>query len=340
MNTSNRRGYNRSGDRGQFNCSEGIAIENRTRRLRIRAAWMYYIEQMTQNDIAEKLGVGRVTVVRLLADARARNEIKITIDSALSDITALEIALETSFGLERAIVTPVSAIDTNPVPAISAATGAFLSETIQHGMRIGVGWGETLYSTLQHIGARTLNDLKVISLLGGIVQPRRYNPPEFAWQFAQIFQSEGYLLPAPVLVNSKETREALINHCGLDMVLEMAQNLDMALLSVGSIDTIDEVSYRGSLIDMRQKQALIDRGAVGDLLFHFFDIDGNIIDDPIHERVMSVPIKSIQNTPQRVLTSGGKNKIPALMGAMRLIKPTIFITDEESAIQLLKNVKI
>ena len=42
-------------------------------RLRIRAAWMYYMEQLTQNEIAERLGIGRVTVVRLLADARARN---------------------------------------------------------------------------------------------------------------------------------------------------------------------------------------------------------------------------------------------------------------------------
>ncbi|MEK1853704.1 MAG: sigma factor-like helix-turn-helix DNA-binding protein, partial [Phyllobacterium sp.] len=45
-------------------------------RMRMRAAWMYYIEQMTQNEIAEILGVGRVTIVRMLAEARARNEVK------------------------------------------------------------------------------------------------------------------------------------------------------------------------------------------------------------------------------------------------------------------------
>lgn len=45
--------------------SEGVAAENRTSRLRTRAAWMYYVEQMTQNDIAEALGVGRVTISTL-----------------------------------------------------------------------------------------------------------------------------------------------------------------------------------------------------------------------------------------------------------------------------------
>ncbi len=120
-------------------------------------------------------------------------------------------------------------------------------------MTIGVGWGRTLSSTLQHIGARPLNDLKVISLLGGIVQPRRSNPPEFAWQFAQIFQGEGYLIPAPALVDSKETRIALIERCGLNTVLDMAEELDMVLLSVGDIQTASSTSYRVGLIDEAQK---------------------------------------------------------------------------------------
>lgn len=121
--------------------SEGVAAENRTSRLRTRAAWMYYVEQMTQNDIAEALGVGRVTIVRLLADARARNEVKITIEGKLASLTSLEVELEKAFGLERAIVAPLSSPDIDPIPPISAATGAYLSEKVQHGMTIGVGWG-------------------------------------------------------------------------------------------------------------------------------------------------------------------------------------------------------
>lgn len=203
-------------------------------------------------------------------------------------------------------------------------------------MTIGVGWGRTLSSTLQHIGARPLNDLKVISLLGGIVQPRRSNPPEFAWQFAQIFQGEGYLIPAPALVDSKETRIALIERCGLNTVLDMAEELDMVLLSVGDIQTASSTSYRVGLIDEAQKLSLIENGAVGDVLFHFYDKSGKIVDDPVHDRVMSAKIESLQKTPQRILTSGGKEKIAALLGAIKLLRPTVLITDEESAAQMLR----
>ena len=41
----------------------------RIARNRMRIAWMYYVEGLTQNEIAEKLGIGRVTVVRNINEA-------------------------------------------------------------------------------------------------------------------------------------------------------------------------------------------------------------------------------------------------------------------------------
>ncbi len=40
--------------------TEQVVSESRTDRLRIRAAWMYFVEQMTQNEIADVLGVGDI----------------------------------------------------------------------------------------------------------------------------------------------------------------------------------------------------------------------------------------------------------------------------------------
>ena len=304
-------------------------------RMRMRAAWMYYIEQMTQNEIAEVLGVGRVTIVRMLAEARARNEVKIGIQGYLSDLIALERQVEQQFGLEKVIIAPLSQADNDPIPAISAATGDYLSGVVANGMRIGVGWGRTLLSTLSYLEARALEDFTVISLLGGISQPRRFNPAEFAWQFAQLFQGNGYLIPAPALVDSVETRTALIERCGLKSVFEMAEDLDLVLLSVGAIETASSTPYRIGFLNEEHQSSLAERGAVGNILFHFYDQQGRLVDHPIHDLVMSVGIETLQKVPVRVLTSGGKEKIKALLGAMKLIRPTVFITDEESARQLL-----
>ena len=41
----------------------------RIARNRMRIAWMYYVEGLTQSEIADRLGIGRVTVVRNINEA-------------------------------------------------------------------------------------------------------------------------------------------------------------------------------------------------------------------------------------------------------------------------------
>jgi DNA-binding transcriptional regulator LsrR (DeoR family) len=324
----------RRGNGGAGSAEQQVS-ESKTDRLRIRAAWMYFIEQMTQNEIAEVLGVGRVTIVRMLAEARARGEVKIAIDSELTEIVRLERALEKTFGLRQAIVAPLSREDADPIPPISARTGAFLSEVMRPGMRVGVGWGRTLFDTLSFISPKSLPDFKVISLLGGVGVARQINPAEFAWRFAQAFQGEGYLIPAPAVVDSVETKIALIERCGLQDIFRMTDDLDAVLLSIGGIRSATTF-YRGGYLKEAQREELIARGAVGDVLFHPFDIDGRIVDHPINSLVMSVDVERLRKAPLRILTSGGQEKIEALLGAMRLIAPTVLITDEESARRMLE----
>lgn len=314
---------------------ESSPSDSRADRLRVRAAWMYFIEQMTQNDIAEVLGVGRVTVVRMLAEARARNEVKIAIEGDLSDIIRQERALEQKFGVQRAIVAPLSAETADPIPAIGAATGGYLSEAMKSGMSVGVGWGRTLSGTLPFISGKPLSDFRVISLLGGVGVARRTNPAEFAWRFAQAFQGDGYLIPAPAVVDSVETKRALIERCGLSEIFALADSLDAVLLSVGDIGSASTF-YRGGFLTEAEREKLAAKGAVGDLLFHFFDRKGDLVDHPINERAMSVDVDRIRRAPLRILTSGGAEKIEALLGAMKLLRPTVLITDEHSARRMIE----
>ena len=106
----------------------------------------------------------------------------------------------------------------------------------------------------------------MVSLLGGIAAARRFNPAEFAWQFAEQFNGEGYLIPAPALVDSPETKHALLEHCGLAEIFQMADHLDMVLLSVGAIETIT-TSYRMGHLSEAERRELVEAGAVGDILY-------------------------------------------------------------------------
>ena len=306
----------------------------RSARLRLRAAWMYYVEEMTQNEVADALGIGRVTVVRLLSDARALNEVKISLRRDVAELTRLEMALEQSFDLAEAIVAPLSSPDADPTAAIGAATGQFLSDFVKPNMIIGVGWGRTLLRSLSFIDDKPLNNLAVVSLLGGISAVRKYNPAEFGWQFSRAFGADCFQIAAPALVDSEETKRVLIERCGIGSIFDLANSLDAIIVSVGGMAP-EATSYLFGHFTAEDRQSLISREAVGDLLYNFFDINGKIIDHPINKRVMSVPVPQLITTPNRILTSGGPDKVDALRGAIRLVKPTIFLTDEETARRLL-----
>ncbi len=298
--------------------------------LRVRAIWLYHVEGLTQNDVAQRLNLNRVMVVRLLADAKRRNEVRLTISAPLAGLVELGRTVEARLGIDRVILAPFDAANDDPVRVIAAAAGNYISGRMQSGLTVGVGWGRTLYNSLPFITGGTLDDFRVVSLLGGIAAARRFNPAEFAWQFAELFQGEGYLIPAPAVVDSPETKHALLERCGLSSIFEMADKLDVVLLSVGGISTLT-TSYRTGHISEAERRSLIEAGAVGDVLYNFIDEAGDIVAHEVNDRVISANLARLRKTPERVLISGGREKVNALRGAIRTLSPTVFITDEITA---------
>jgi len=310
--------------------STPASASRRSPRLRQRVAWMYYVEDMTQSAIADALGIGRITVVRLLSEARAMNEVRISLSRDLAVLSRLEIEMQKAYGLGEVIVAPLSSPQADPRNPIAAAAGDYVSTMLRPDMKVGLGWGQTLNRTLSYVIERPVPGLSVVSLLGGITRARQANPAEFAWQFSRIFLAECYLLAAPAIVDSAATKRILIERCGLRDAFDFAKSLDAVIVSVGSIDAASTANVLG-IMPQAEQDALRAAGAVGDLLFNFFDVDGRLVDHPLNERAMSIPVATIAAAPSRVLISGGANKLDAITGAIKLIKPTVLITDEATA---------
>ncbi|MGD1038962.1 MAG: sugar-binding transcriptional regulator [Roseiarcus sp.] len=324
-------------DDGDNNANGKAAASGRNSpHLRHRIAWMYYVEEMTQSAIADRLGIGRITVGRMLAEARAANEVRISVSWDLAELTEAEIGLQKKYDIREAIVVPLSTAHSDPRPAIAAATGNYISDMLRPNMKIGLGWGQTLLGSLPFLPERQVPGLAVVSLLGGITRARQANPAEFAAQFARFFLADCYLLAAPAIVDSAKTKETLIERCGLSEVYEFSKSLDAVVVGVGSISPNSTASLFGAVSEA-DNAALRAAGAVGDMLFNFFDIDGNLVDHSLNKRTMSIPIETISAAPLRVLVAGGINKVEAMLGAFKLFRPTVLITDEFTANALLKD---
>ena len=305
----------------------------RSERLRQRAAWMYFVEEMTQSAIAEALGVGRVTVVRMLAEAKALGEVRIALARGHAELGGLEAALCKSHGFEEALVAPLSSPSADVTAPIGAALGDYVSSLLRNDMKIGLGWGRTLNRSLEYLRERSLRGLSVVSLVGGVTHFAQDNPAEFPSAFAHAFNADCYLIPAPAVVDSPATKAALIERCGLGAVYGFAEALDAVVVSVGSLGPEATIA-RFELIAEADRNLLSEYGGVGELLCHVFDRDGRVIDHPLNQRVMSVPMEAVRAAPIRVLAAGGAQKLAAIEGAIKLLQPTALVTDEATARKL------
>ena len=305
----------------------------RSERLRQRAAWMYFVEEMTQSAIADALGVGRVTVVRMLAEAKALGEVRIALSRGHAELGGLEAALCKTHGFEEALVAPLSAPAVDPTGPIGAALGDYVSSLLRNDMKIGLGWGRTLNRSLEYLRERSLRGLSVVSLVGGVTHFAQDNPAEFPSAFARAFNADCYLIPAPAVVDSPATKAALIERCGLGAVYAFADALDAIVVSVGSLGgeaTIArfELHRRGGSAAhariRRSRRAFVQR----------VRRRGAFRRPSVESAVMSVPMEAVRSAPIRVLAAGGHHKLPAIEGAIKLLRPTALVTDETTARKL------
>ena len=299
--------------------------------VRRRAAWLYHHHQMTQSEIADRLGVSRATVVRMLEDARRRNEVQVRVTEPPDECLALALRLEQKFSLNRVIVAPGT---DDPTISVAAALGSYLSDVLRDGMSVGIGWGRTLSAALRHLEPDRQPNTTVAALMGGLIHPEPENPIEASWRLAGQLGAKCLLYLAPVIVDSLETKQALMQNCGLSEIEEAAKNLDLAVVSCGDIGP-QSSSLAKDIVGSKILAQLIARGAVCDVMCNFIDDQGNSVTHPIANQTMSVDLDTLATAKNLVLASGGAHRARALHAAINRLQPTTLITDEKAAMALL-----
>ena len=300
--------------------------------LMVRAAWGYYVEGLTQNEIGRKLGLNRVRVNRILAQARERGIVQVRVNSALSVET--EAALERKFGLDQAVVVPTPD-DVSLIPQmIATAAGAVLSDRIGDGMSVGVGWGRTLRLSVRSVERRVVRDLSVVSLLGGLTRGSVMNAYETASRLADVYDAQCFYIAAPVFADTEETAQVLRSQSGVRDAFAHARNIDIALMSVGSLHH-DSTMRQLGLISEPDVKSLLKAGAVGDFCAHWIDANGDVIDHPLNRSVLAMSLDDLRHVPTVILASGGDDKITVLRAALQRKTVSVLVTDEVTAKKLL-----
>ncbi|MEM7488368.1 MAG: sugar-binding domain-containing protein [Pseudomonadota bacterium] len=302
--------------------------------LRLRVAWLYYGHGLTQIAVSERLGISRSTVLRLLEEVRARQEVRFWVAGGPSSTAALAVEIEDAHGIDRVVVVPGTAPpEKGGTAAVGMALGRELMARIGPGMTIGVGWGRTLQASLSAFAPRQLKGCRVVSMMGGSVDPGLAGAFEYAWRFASRLDAECQLFPAPVVVETAAIRRSLLEASGMGRIMEIGARLDMAIYSVG------DVGARGSslsrkLVPPDAYDEMVAMGGVADIMCQFIDAAGRDVPHPIRDRLMSLPLDDLATAGIRVLATAGAARAPAIAAAVRRTRPTLLVIDEPAALAL------
>src|SRR4028119_1922374 len=123
-----------------------LPMVDREERFMAQVAWAYYVERLTQEAVAQKLGTTRLRVNKALGEALRRGLVRITFDTAFSACVELEAALRERWGLAAVYVAPLPERPDDLQMVVGAALGHLLSEVLaEPEVRLfGMSWGNTL----------------------------------------------------------------------------------------------------------------------------------------------------------------------------------------------------
>ncbi len=305
--------------------------------LAVRAAWLHYAGGLTQSEVAKRLGVPSVKAHRLIARAVAEGVVKVTIDGDIVECVELETQLATRFGLQYCEVAPDLGEEGFEFRALGQAGAGFLRREIESGNNkvIGLGHGRTLSSAVHHLSRVSAKDLRFVSLLGGLTRNYAANPYDVMHRIAEKTGMQSHVMPVPFFANTREDRDVLLAQRGVKEVFDLANGADLKLVGLGTVDTDAQLVLSG-MVEPKEIKEITAAGGVGEILGHFFDADGNILETTLTSRTLSASLP--RTTGERLVAlSGGLPKVEAIRAVLKSRCLYGLITDEKTAQALLRD---
>ncbi len=313
-----------------------MKAEWKERRLLTKTAQLYYGESKTQQEIADRYGISRPSVSRLLQKARRKGIVEIIIHNEFC-FASLEKELENRWDLREVIITPTEKNE-NLKRLLAEAAAYYLIRILKDNDTVGVSWGTTLAHIPKYIENET-RDAMFAPLVGGVGQSRLdIHSNQIVLNLAKAFDGKWRLLHAPAIVDSEKVKDSLISDTNISKSLKVASNSNVALIGIGAPlapnSTILETGYYTDMVLNDLKKA----GAVSDLCSTFIDANGNVCDVELNQRVIGISTENLKQIPVIVAIAGGVDKHEAILAALKGHYFNVLITDEETGEFLLKSV--
>jgi DNA-binding transcriptional regulator LsrR (DeoR family) len=295
------------------------------RDLLVRASRLYYELGETQSEVADRLGVTRPQVSRLLKRARAEGIVEIRIvDRATAESPAAD-ELRRRFDLQAVHLAPTLAGPEDLTRRIVGRLAAqVVRATVRDGEIIGIGDGASVGAVADALDdAATPVRATVVPLAGGYWSTGPERDP--FRRIADAFGAQPHGLMAPGLLDDAATKHALEAHAGVRAVIDLWERLDVAVYGIGGR------SWGVGSVGPEVAAGLDDGEAVGEILIAPFDIRGTFVCPALRERVLAFDARLLGRVPASIGVGSGDRKVRPILGALRSGVVRTLVTDVATA---------
>jgi deoxyribonucleoside regulator len=301
--------------------------------LMVKAAEMYYLRGMKQEEIARELNISRSTISVMLTAARESGIVEIVVHDPQLNHDLLSQKIQSKFNLTSCLVVPTALqnID-NLRKLVVLRARQYFNSILAPGMNIGVAWGRTCYEFIDlYVPENVQRDISVIPLIGGSSQTAsHFQINEIVRRFAVKIQGKAFFIHAPAQTSSLEEKNLFIGSSMMQPILEKWANLDLIITSIGTPPSFDQ-NRRKQYIGEYEVFRNLTSEAAGDICTRYYDIDGCFLTDSVIERILSIPVQDLQAAGQVIAIASGIEKARAICGALRTGVIDTLVTDEQTA---------
>jgi deoxyribonucleoside regulator len=237
---------------------DGIAHERTQDAL--RAAHLYYMQDLTMEAIASELGTSRSSVSRLLSFARETGLVDIQIRSPLDLATVLGEQLHERYGVVAHVVpVPDQTSDVDRVDRVALSAARMLTQYVDSNMVVGVAWGSTVSAVSRYLVPKPTHNTLVVQLngAGNVRTTGIMYASEILRRFGQAYGATVQQFPVPAFFDDPATKLALWRERSTKRVLELQERMDMVLFGVGSpVALVPSHVYSGGYLERSDQRAL------------------------------------------------------------------------------------
>ena len=299
-----------------------------------KIARLYYVENMNQRQIADKMSISVAGVSRSITRAKDLGIVRISIDEDPTDYQDIEIELEKKYKLKECAVTSTAERVDNTYRAFALALAKLLSRITPRHAMIGVSWGETLKAIGEALDGVEMLQADVVPVIGamGTVETGIY-PNSIARTFADKLGGRSYLVNTPAVVDTRETAERIIADSTFTQVRELWKRIDIAILGTSGLGRGTSL-VRQNIFAPSEIDTVIAGGAIAASNFLFFDSNGAVCTTSLSGRIVCLPAEYLRTVSNVIVVAGGEEKVGALDAVLRSGLVHTLITDVDTASSL------